>query len=129
MKFLQELASCYRPPTSASPSLQEEDEPFHVATPLPSGRCHAKRVNKPGGGGSASRHWRPVLHAITEDGVQFGSEAKNKIAEKRARENKSKGRYYTSKPHRVRHYENSFYSRNDDISESMSVPAFCPTPF
>ncbi|KAK8561457.1 hypothetical protein V6N13_149361 [Hibiscus sabdariffa] len=135
MKFLQELASCYRPPTSASPSLQQEDDPFHAVAPLPSSRRHAKRVNKSGAGGggsasSATRHWRPVLHVITEDGVVFGSEAKNKIAERRAVcENKSKGRYNTSKPHRVSHDENSFYTKNDGMSETMSVPAFCPTPF
>ncbi|KAK8564085.1 hypothetical protein V6N13_005707 [Hibiscus sabdariffa] len=135
MKFLQELASCYRPPTSASPSLREEDEPFHTVAPLLSSRRHAKRVNKSAAGGegstsSATRHWRPVLHVITEDGVVCGSEAKNKIAEKRTlSENKSKGKYNTSKTHRVSHDENSFYSRNDGMGEPMSIPAFCPTPF
>ncbi|KAE8702402.1 hypothetical protein F3Y22_tig00110483pilonHSYRG00449 [Hibiscus syriacus] len=127
MKFFQELASCYRPSTSASPSHEDEYEAPHAVTPLPPGHHHAKRLNKSGGGGgsasSATRHWRPTLQVIREDGVVFGSEARNKIAEKRSHgENKSK-------PHRVRRNENSFYSRNDNISETMSIPAFSPTPF
>ncbi|KAL4347970.1 hypothetical protein GQ457_17G005040 [Hibiscus cannabinus] len=134
MKFFQELASCYRPPTSAPPSRQESDEVLHVVASVPSGRRHAKRVNKSGGGGgsasSATRHWRPDLHVIREDGVAFGSEARNTIAggKRTHGENKSKGRYM-SKPHRVSRNENSFYSRNDNVSEPMSIPAFSPIPF
>ncbi|KAE8692734.1 hypothetical protein F3Y22_tig00110831pilonHSYRG00601 [Hibiscus syriacus] len=126
MKFFQELASCYRPPTSASPSHEDEYEALHAVTPLPSGRRHAKRSNKSGFCGSASsaaRHWRPVLQVIREDGVVLGSESRNKIDEKRSHgENKFKS-------HRVSRNENSFYSRNDYNSETMSIPAFSPTPF
>ncbi|KAK8613405.1 hypothetical protein V6N13_101167 [Hibiscus sabdariffa] len=125
MKFFRELASCCRPSTSALPSRQESDEVLHVVASLPSSRRHAKRVNKSGGGrggsaSSATRHWRPVLQVIREDGVVFCSEARNTIAggKRTHGENKSKGRYM-SKPHRVSRNENSFYSRNDNVSEPI----------
>ncbi|KAG4152853.1 hypothetical protein ERO13_D04G147100v2 [Gossypium hirsutum] len=112
MKFFSELGSCYRPSTSH----RDEDKASLRTT------RHAERTITKSGGGSASspsRHWRPVLQAIREDG---------KVTEKRIpNKNKSKGKY-TSKPYRVSHDENSYYSRNNN-SEPMVIPAFSPTPF
>lgn len=95
MKFFSELGSCYRPSTS-----HRDEDKASLPTTRPAGRT----INKLRGGSASSptRHWRPVLQAIREDG---------KVTEKRTpNENKSKGKY-TSKPHRVRHDENSYYSR------------------